>query len=277
MTLSVFCILLFAALLHASWNAIVKAGNDKLYSAIGVSGSAAIMALICLPFAPQPSAASLPFLAVSTVLQIVYTVLVAKTYQVSDMSQTYPLMRGTAPLLVAIISVLFLGDSLSLLAWVGIATICLAILGMAFNGRNGSQRGIILALINACFIAGYTLVDGTGVRLSETALGYTLWTFFLNGSCLLGWAMIARRREASRYLVQQWKKGILGGIGTMGSYGLALWAMTQAPLAVVAALRETSILFGALLAWLLLKEKVAGIRLVAAGGIAIGAVLLRLS
>ena len=277
MTLSVFCILLFAALLHASWNAIVKAGNDKLYSAISVSGTAAIMALICLPFAPQPSAASLPFLAVSTALQVVYTVLVAKTYQVSDMSQTYPLMRGTAPLLVAIISVLFLGDSLSLLVWVGIATICLAILGMAFNGRCGSQRGIILALINACFIAGYTLVDGTGVRLSETALGYTLWTFFLNGSCLLGWAMIARRREASRYLVQQWKKGILGGIGTMGSYGLALWAMTQAPLTVVAALRETSILFGALLAWLLLKEKVAGIRLVAAGGIAAGAVLLRLS
>ncbi|MDU4170589.1 MAG: EamA family transporter, partial [Citrobacter freundii] len=161
MTLSVFCILLFAALLHASWNAIVKAGNDKLYSAISVSGTAAIMALICLPFAPQPSAASLPFLAVSTALQVVYTVLVAKTYQVSDMSQTYPLMRGTAPLLVAIISVLFLGDSLSLLAWVGIATICLAILGMAFNGRSGSQRGIILALINACFIAGYTLVDGT--------------------------------------------------------------------------------------------------------------------
>lgn len=122
------------------------------------------------------------------------------------MSQTYPLMRGTAPLLVAIISVLFLGDSLSVLARVGIATICLAILGMAFNGRSSSQRGIVLALINACFIAGYTLVDGTGVRLSETALGYTLWTFFLNGSCLLGWAMIARRREASRYLVQQWKK-----------------------------------------------------------------------
>lgn len=191
------------------------------------------------------------------------------------MSQTYPLMRGTAPLLVAIISVLFLGDSLSLLARVGIATICLAILGMAFNGRSGSQRGIIPALINACFIAGYTLVDGTGVRLSETALGYTLWTFFLNGSCLLGWAMIARRREASRYLVQQWKKVFLVALAQW-VLTAALWAMTRAPLAVVAALRETSILFGALLAWLLLK-KVAGIRLVAAAGIAVGAVLLRLS
>lgn len=277
MTLSVFCILLFAALLHASWNAIVKAGNDKLYSAIGVTGSAALTALLLLPFAPAPSAASVPFMVASTVLQVIYTVLVAKTYQISDMSQTYPLMRGTAPLLVAIISVLFLGDHLSTLAWGGIAVICTAILAMAFNSRSSSQRGVVLALMNAVVIAGYTLIDGTGVRLSETALGYTLWSFFLNGSSLLCWAMIARRREASRYLVQHWKKGVLGGMGTMGSYGLALWAMTQAPLAVVAALRESSILFGALIAWLLLKERVAGLRLVAAGGIAAGAILLRLS
>lgn len=277
MTLSVFCILLFAGLLHASWNAIVKAGNDKLYSAIGVSGSAATIALVLIPFSPLPSAASIPFLAASTVLQVIYTVLVARTYQVSDMSQTYPLMRGTAPLLVAIISVLLLGETLSSLAWVGIVVICTAILAMAFSSQTGSQRGVILALVNACFIAGYTLIDGTGVRLSGTALGYTLWSFFLNGSTLLCWAMIARRREASRYLVQHWKKGLLGGMGTMGSYGLALWAMTQAPLAVVAALRESSILFGALIAWLLLKERVAGVRLLAAGCIAAGAILLRLS
>ncbi|WGL56259.1 DMT family transporter [Kluyvera intermedia] len=277
MTLSVFCILLFAALLHATWNAIVKAGDDKLYSAIGVTGSAALIALVLQPFAPTPSAASVPFMVASTVLQVIYTVLVAKTYQISDMSQTYPLMRGTAPLLVAIISVLFLGDHLSPLAWCGIAVICTAILGMAFNGRSGSQLGIILALLNACIIAGYTLIDGTGVRLSGTAFGYTLWSFFLNGSSLLTWAMIARRREASRYLVQHWKKGMLGGLGTMGSYGLALWAMTQAPLAVVAALRESSILFGAIIAWLLLKERVSGLRFIAAGGIAAGAILLRLS
>ncbi len=99
--------------------------------------------------------------------------LVAKTYQVSDMSQTYPLMRGTAPLLVAAISVLFLGDRLSPLAWLGIGVICLAILAMAFHGSVSSRKGIVLALINACFIAGYTLVDGTGVRLAGSAPGYT--------------------------------------------------------------------------------------------------------
>lgn len=277
MTLTVFCILLFAALLHASWNAIVKAGTDKLYSAIGVSGSAALIALVILPFSPQPSAASWPFLVVSCALQVVYMVLVAKTYQVSDMSQTYPLMRGTAPLLVALISVLALGDSLSGLAWSGIGVICLSILAMAMNGRMRSRTGIGLALLNACFIAGYTLVDGTGVRLSDTALGYTLWTFLMNGFCLLAWAMVARRREATRYLCLHWKKGLLGGVGTLGSYGLALWAMTQAPLAVVAALRETSILFGALIAFVLLKEKVAGLRIAAALGIAGGAMLLRLA
>lgn len=148
---------------------------------------------------------------------------------------------------------------------------------MAFNGHVSSRKGIMLALINACFIAGYTLVDGTGVRLAGSALGYTLWTFFMNGCCLLCWAMVARRREASRYLRQHWKKGILGGVGTMGSYGLALWAMTQAPLAVVAALRETSILFGALIAFIVLKEQVVALRIVAACGIAAGAILLRLS
>lgn len=277
MTLSLFCTLLFAALLHASWNAIVKAGTDKLYAAISVSGSATLIALIILPFSPQPAAASWPFLAISCALQVVYTVLVAKTYHVSDMSQTYPLMRGTAPLLVALISVLALGDMLSWLAWSGIGVICLSILAMALNGRMQSRKGVWLALLNACFIAGYTLVDGTGVRLSDTALGYTLWTFFMNGFCLLCWAMAARRREASSYLRLHWKKGLFGGAGTMGSYGLALWAMTQAPLAVVAALRETSILFGVLIAFLLLKERIAGVRIAAALGIASGAILLRLA
>jgi EamA-like transporter family. len=277
MTLTVFSVLLFAALLHASWNAIVKAGTDKLYSAISVSGSAAVIALILLPFSPQPAQESALWLALSCVLQVIYTVLVAKTYQISDMSQTYPLMRGTAPLLVAAVGLCLPGEALSGLAWLGIGVICLSILTMSLNGRHGSSKGIRLALLNACFIAGYTLVDGTGVRLSGTALGYTLWTFFLNGFCLLCWATIARRHESSRYLRLNWKKGIFGGLGTMGSYGLALWAMTQAPIAVVAALRETSILFGAFIALVVLKERVTPLRIVASFGIAAGAILLRLS
>lgn len=221
MTLSVFCILLFAALLHASWNAIVKAGNDKLYAAIGVSGSAAVMALILLPFSPQPAHASIPFLAASTALQVVYTVLVAKTYQVSDMSQTYPLMRGTAPLLVALISVLFLGDSLSSMAWVGIAVICMAILGMACNGRASSQRGVVLALTNACFIAGggrdrrKTLRNGAGlyamVIFSQRRLPVNLGDdCAAAGSVALSGATVEKR-----HFGRDWHYGILWA-GAMG-------------------------------------------------------------
>ncbi len=174
MTLTVFCILLFAALLHASWNAIVKASGDKMYAAIGVSGSAALIAPVMLP-CPAARAGQRPICW----RRARYRWCIRCWWRrptVSDMSQTYPLMRGTAPLLVAAISVLFLGDRLSPLArWVSASSA--AILAMAFNGRASSRKGIVLALINACFIAGYTLVDGTGVRLAGSALGYTLWTF----------------------------------------------------------------------------------------------------
>ncbi|HDS1237216.1 DMT family transporter [Pluralibacter gergoviae] len=277
MTLTVFFILLFAALLHATWNAIVKAGSDKLSAAVSITGSAALIAAVCLPFAPQPALVSAPWLAVSCILQVIYTLLVAKTYQISDMGQTYPLMRGTAPLLVAGVSTFLPGEHLSLLAWAGIGVICLSILMMAMQSRGGSGKGVALALLNACFIASYTLIDGTGVRLSESALGYTLWTFLLNGTCMLAWGFYVRRREVARYMVRHWQKGLLGGVGTLGSYGLALWAMTQAPLAVVAALRETSILFGAAIAVLVLKERVSALRIAAACGIACGAILLRVA
>jgi TM2 domain-containing membrane protein YozV len=138
MTITVFCILLFAALLHASWNAIVKASGDKMYAAIGVSGSASLIALVLLPL-PPALARQRAVSAVSCALQVVYTVLVAKTYQVSDMSQTYPLMRGTAPLLVARSASLSWRSSLPL-AWLGIGVICLAILAMALNGRASHAR-----------------------------------------------------------------------------------------------------------------------------------------
>ena len=277
MTLNVFFILLFAALLHATWNAIVKAGSDKLLAAVSVTGTAALITAAALPFSPQPALASVPWLIISCVLQVVYTLLVAKTYQIADMSQTYPLMRGTAPLLVAAVSLFLPGEHLSLLAWAGIGVICLSILLMAMQSRGGSRKGVALALINACFIASYTLVDGTGVRLSGSALGYTLWTFLLNGTCMVACGLYARRREVPRYMLRHWRKGLLGGVGTLGSYGLALWAMTQAPLAVVAALRETSILFGAVIAVIILKERLSLPRIIAACGIACGAILLRIA
>ncbi|BDH47731.1 membrane protein [Salmonella enterica subsp. enterica serovar Choleraesuis] len=276
MSLSVFGILLFAAAMHATWNAIVKAAENKQALAIGVNAGAALIAAVALPFVSQPALPSLPWLAGSCLLQVVYTLLVAKTYQIADMSQTYPVMRGTAPLLVALFSALYLEDSLPAHAWWGIGIICSAILAMAFNSRHGSSTGLLMALLIACFIAGYTLLDGVGVRLSGAAAGYALWSFLLNGLTLSLWGALRLRRSLIIQLRPHWGKALAGGACTLGSYGLALWAMTQAPLAIVAALRETSILFAAIIAIVILREKPRLLQVAAAAGIAAGAMVLRL-
>jgi len=277
LALSVFVIVLFAAALHATWNALVKGAGDKLLTTVLVAASASLIAAVVLPFLPQPAPASWPFIATSTVLQVGYFVLVARAYHAADMSQTYPLMRGTAPLLVALASTTWIGEPLSSAGWIGVAVICAGILSMmgGLPGRD-SRAGVMLALMNAVVIAGYTLVDGVGVRLSGSPAAYTLWLSLLTGPPLLLWALLTRSKVFRRYTVGNWHLGLIGGIGTLSSYGIALWAMTLAPVAVVAALRETSILFGAAISALVLKERVGGTRIAAALIIAAGAMILRM-
>jgi drug/metabolite transporter (DMT)-like permease len=277
MTLTVFAIVLFAAALHALWNAVVKGASDTLLTAILVAAFAGLIALIALPFLPPMASASWPFIIASGILQIVYYGLVAAAYRYGDMSKTYPLMRGTPPLLVALVSTLALGVSLSLPAWIGVTLISAGLLSlMLSSGGATDPRGIRLALLNAVVIAGYTLVDGTGVRLSGAAATYVMWVFVLNAVPLLLWALL-RRPEFAAYARRNWCLGLIGGIGTLASYGLALWAMTEAPVPVVAALRETSILFGTAIAAFVLKEKITRLRLAAVIIIALGAAALRLA
>lgn len=276
MSLAVFTVVLFAAALHATWNAVVKSGDDKMLSVALIIGSAAVIAFIALPFLPMPAVASWPFIATSATLQIGYYILVAHAYRIADMNQTYPLMRGTAPLLVAIVSATLLGQQIGSLAWVGIAIICAGILSMTTGVRPGQGKGIRLALLNALVIAAYTLVDGEGVRRSNSPVAYTLWIFLL-AVPLAGWVYATRREAFRQYLAGNWRQGIFGGLGTVVSYGLALWAMTMAPVAVVAALRETSILFGAAISALILKERVTPIRIAGACIIAVGVMTLRLA
>jgi drug/metabolite transporter (DMT)-like permease len=269
---------LFAAALHASWNAIVKGGDDKLLTTVLVTTSAALIGALILPALRQPDAASWGFILASSLFQIVYFVLLARTYQIADMSQTYPLMRGTAPLLVAIVSVLALGAHLTATMWIGVGIICSGILGMAAGGRRGNRKGVAFALANAVVIAGYTVIDGLGVRRSGAPAAYTLWIFLVSGPPLAAWALRTRDSAAlGEYVRRNWHFGLIGGAGTLASYGLALWAMTVAPIAVVAALRETSILFGAIISGWLLKEHVGLARLAAACTIALGAAVLRLA
>lgn len=276
MTLATFLIILFAAVLHASWNAVVKGGSDKSMTTVLVAGSGALIAAVLLPILPAPARPSWPFIMASTVFQIVYFVLIAMTYRVADMSQAYPLMRGTAPLLVGVMSAA-VGTQLTRSAWAGILVICLGIVSMAAGRRPGQARGIWLALSNAMIIAGYTLIDGAGVRRSNAPAAYTLWIYLLTGTPLAVGMLATRWRPFRRYAAIHWRLGMLGGFGAVMSYGLALWAMTMAPVAVVAALRETSILFGAAIAGFILKERLGPPRIAGACIIAVGAVILRLS
>lgn len=276
MPLSVFGVVLFAALLHASWNAIVKGAPDKLLTTILVAASAAAISALTLPFLAQPARESWPFLAASAVLQVGYYLLVARAYRGADMSQAYPLMRGTAPLLVALVSRFWLGEFLSPAAWAGVALICGGVLSLALAGRGTNVQGVRAAVLNAVVIASYTLVDGAGVRASGAPVAYTLWLNLLSGVPLLAWVLAARWRTFLPYARTHLGLGVVGGFGTLTSYGLALWAMTHAPVAVIAALRETSILFATVIVVVVLKEKLSPARIAAVCLIAAGAVVLRL-
>ena len=270
---------LAAALLHASWNALIKRSGDTLLSTIGIAATAAAISAALLPWLPAPQAASWPYIATSLLLQTVYMRLLAYVYQISDMSASYPVMRGTAPLLVTAVSLVFFHETLNPAALAGIAAICGGILciGLRPARTAGAGAGLRMALLNAVVIASYTLVDGMGVRLSDAPASYTLWIFMLQGCVMTlnGWRTHPDALPA--YLRAHWRASLAGGIGTLASYGVALWAMTLAPIAVIAALRETSILFGTLIAGLILRERLGTARIVGACILVLGAALLRLA
>ena len=237
---------------------------------------AAVLALAVVPFLPLPARESWPFLGAGVLLQVLYFVLLARTYRIAEMSQAYPVMRGIAPLLVAAASVFLLAEPLSWRACLGVAVVATGILSMAARPPAGQGRGLALALLNGCVIASYTIVDGLGVRRSGAPVAYTLWIFLLAGIPLAVWPLVARRREFLQYVRDFWHLGIVGGAGSVTSYGLALWAMTVAPIAMVSALRETSILFGIVISAVFLKEAVPRMRIVAACIVVCGVVLIRL-
>lgn len=278
MPLTVFAVVLLGAAMHAAWNAALKGGGDTVLMTILIAAGAGLVAAAVLPFLPQPAPASWPWLAVSASTHVVYFSLVAGSYRHSDMHRAYPLMRGTAPVLVAVVGAIWLGEHLPPLAWAGIALVSAGVFAMALAGSgHGSRLGTGLALLNAGVIATYTLIDGNGVRLSGAAPAYTLWLSLLSAIPLTGWALVTRRRSFLAFARRRLPLGLVAGVGSMVSYGLALWAMTKAPVAMVAALRETSILFAMAIAGLVLGERIGRVRLAAGALIALGAVGLRLA
>lgn len=277
MSLDVIALVLFGALLHATWNAIIKAGTDKSLDAALVSAGGAVTALPLLPFLPLPASSAWPFIAASAILQFAYFQLVAAAYRAGDIGLVYPLMRGVAPLIIVSTSSFILKETLSGGALIGTMTICAGILTLAFEARKGGRRAILLALSNAVVIATYTYVDGIGARISGNSISYTLWMSLLPPVLLFAWAVSQRGANAvAAHIRYNWWRGLVGGGGSIASYGIALWAMTKAPVAMVAALRETSILFALVISVLFLKERSSIWRYIAGAIIAAGVLVLRL-
>jgi drug/metabolite transporter (DMT)-like permease len=279
MELIVFVAVLTAAACHAGWNALLKL---KLEPALATSLVAIASGLVALPFALAlglPKAAAWPYVIASVVIHIGYYLALAEAYRLGDLGQVYPIARGSAPLVTAIIATALLGETLGFLAWAGIIVLAAGILLLALRGgRRAGQadaRSVTFALLTSATITAYTLVDGIGARVTGSAAAYSAWLFLLSGVVMTIYGFLRVGRSIGGHLVTNWASALGGAVLSTASYAIAIWAMTVAPIALVAALRETSVLFATLLSTLLLREPWLAARIAATLMVLAGALLLR--
>jgi drug/metabolite transporter (DMT)-like permease len=277
MQLDILLIMLGAALLHAAWNAIIKGGSNPLFEAVLKTMGGGVAVCCVMPFLSLPAPQSVPYLAASCAIHLAYYTLLGLSYRNVDMSIAYTIMRGTAPLLTSLAMVFALGTPLSVGGWLGVVLLSSGILILSADAlRRGrlAWRGCCLALANALVIMCYTLADGYGGRASLNPVSYACWLFFINAFPM---TLVVYRRygdEFTAYVRQRWRFGLLGGVCSLGSYGIAIWAMTKAPIAMVAALRESAVIFGMLLAVFFLGERVTRFRVLAVLLVAAGVMSL---
>jgi drug/metabolite transporter (DMT)-like permease len=273
-TLPVFFAILFAALLHAGWNAVVKLGLDRFSSVLLLALVQGGIAMLLLPVFGLPAPAAWPWVLLGSALHSGYKLFLIRAYGHGDLSQVYPLARGTAPLIVTVASAFFLAEAPPLMRVAAVLAIAGGIMLMAGHGGL-SRTALLWALGTACFTASYTMADGVGARLAGNASAFAMWMFALDGLVMLAAGLVMRGGRALVALLPAWRGGAAAGAMSLGSYWIAIWAFTRAPLAMVAALRETSVLFAMLIAFFLLKEKVERRRWIAAALIVTGIVLMR--
>ena len=271
--------LLLAAVSHAGWNALVKKGSDKLHSMVVIAFGTSVIAAVFLPFVNTPSPVVYGWIALSLFIHFFYKLCLMQAYKFGDFAQIYPIARGSIPLLVLIAAFIFIGERVGLPTVGFIIILATGVCLASFKGGASpaiNKSAIGFALLTAFFSASYTLVDGVAVRLNQDAFSYVIWLLTLDGLILLGFAYW---REGSKILLPlktNWRIGIIGGVLSLTAYGITLWAMTQIPLALVSGLRETSILFAMLIAWLFVKERMNCYRIIAALLIVIGAIGIKL-
>lgn len=259
---------LAAALLHASWNALVKGGRDPVSDFALIMLGGGILCAAALPFVTVPQAAAWPFLLASPFLHLPYGYFLASAYRAGGLAHVFTIARGTPPLIVSLI-MLGLGEQLEAQAYAGIGLISLGILATGFS-PGAPWRATWLALLTACAIASYTALDGIGARVSGDAFAFIVWHGALNAVMWIFAAGFMRGRAFLTYAAAHWRRGAIGGPAGVIGYGLVLWAMTVAPVAAVSALRETSVIAAALIGWYFFQEtfskrRIAGVALVVAG------------
>ena len=276
----VFLAVLFAAACHAGWNALIKVGLDPLSTTTLISLGAGLVALTLVPLVGVPAWAAWPWLIASVIVHLCYFASLIESYRTGDLGQVYPIARGSAPLMTAAATTVFIGEKLSLIGWTGILLLVAGVLLLSARGGRElaevDRRAIGFALFTALTICAYSVVDGIGARLSTNPNAYSLWLFIGIAVVMLPYAIYRDGPDVIPAMRRFWRRGLAGGALQLLSYGIAIWAMTAAPIAVVAALRETSVLFGAVIAVVVLKEPLRAARIVAACLIVCGLILIRL-
>jgi drug/metabolite transporter (DMT)-like permease len=276
----VFAAVLFAAVCHAGWNALIKVGLDPLSTTILIAIGAAAVSVVGLPFAGMPASAAWPWLIGSAVIHLLYFAALIESYRFGDLGQVYPLARGSAPLMTAVASAVLIREQLSLRGWTGIFTLGVGVLLLSARGGRDimqlDRRAVGYALLTALTICAYSITDGIGARVSQNSQSYVLWLLVANAVVLVPYGLRRDWKGVNATVRRFWLRGLVGGALQALSYGIVLWAMTLAPIAIVASLRETSVLFGAIIAILVLKEPLRAARIVAAALIACGLALIRL-
>jgi drug/metabolite transporter (DMT)-like permease len=277
----VFFAVLAAAACHAGWNALLKL---KLEPLVTVSLICAACGIVVLPFAfliDLPEIAAWPYLGASVLLHLAYYLALAEAFRFGDLTQVYPIARGTAPLLTALGTTFWIGEPLGTLGWLGVILLAAGIMALSIRPRHRSLdafhgRSVAFALLTSITIAGYTLVDGLGARIGPSPAPYIVWLFLLDGIVMAAFGLICMPAAMIQGTKSSWHMALIGGVLSTAAYAIAIWAMTVAPIALVAALRETSVLFAALIGIVLLREPVYALRIIAGCVVLAGIVLLRL-
>ncbi len=272
-------IILAAAVMHAVWNAVVKIDGDRLMTMAVVISTTGLLAPLLLLAGPPPASASWPYILLSVLLNNAYFLFLIEAYRFGDLSQVYPIARGSAPLLVTVGAALFAHEQLSIAGLAGVLIISAGTISLIWNRgfRMGAEkRSIFFALLTGLMIASYTIIDGIGVRLSGSPAAYIGWLFILSPLPLASIAILRRRSHAFVYIRNNWKPAVFGGCLNMGSYGLSIWALSLAAMGHVSAMRETSVIIAALIGTQLFGESFGKRRILAAIAVTIGVILIAL-